>query len=175
MSTTISKGRMFRITVSVDDARLKAMRRAPELAQQALAAGAEYWHSGILPRHFEIGASAKYGYAPRGSKYLKDRKKQGKPPLVYSGSMRRDLKKFSAIKSGSSNVELRMSARVLNFAPAMPQQSSDLFVKHKSGHGYPNTKREIKLITEEEREAVATVVAADLARSLDPSQSNQGE
>lgn len=171
MPVEISKGRIFRVTTAIDDARLKAMRRAPEHAQAALTAGAVYWHTGILPEHFKPGAGGKYGYAPRSRGYLKSRNKSGKPPLVLSGSLRRDVKTNVSIKAtAKTSVAVNMKARVLNLAPALPQDSADLFVKRKATRqGYPNLKRELKQILPEERKAIADVVQIDLAHRFDPS------
>lgn len=169
MATTISKGRMLRVTVAVDDDRLKLMRRAPELAAAAVQAGAEYWHSGILPKHFRGGAASVYDYASRSLTYLKDRRKAGKPPLIFSGSLRRDLTARAQFKvAAGSSIELKMQARVLNFAPAMPANSLDSYVKHKNGRGYPNLQREIKAVTDADQAAVAEVTQGELARSFDP-------
>lgn len=167
----ITKGKIFRLTVEVSDERLKAMREAKGNAEDALMAGAEYWHDGILPKHFEKGAGSVYGYAPRAAKYLRDPRKGAKPALVFTGSLRQDMTKRAAYQRVGSAVNLKMTARVLNFAPAMPENSGDLYVKHKNGRGYPNLKREIKAFTEDEREMVAAVVAADLERSFAPSDS----
>lgn len=169
MSTTISKGRVFRVTTTVDDDRLRAMRKAPEATADAQRVGAEYWHSGILPKHFKAGAGAVYGYAARASKYLRDRKKQGKPSLVYSGTLRADVLARVAIKvMAGGGVDARVSARVLNLAPTMPENSLDLYVKHKNGRGYPNLKREIKTMTDDDREYVAAVVAYQLELAFNP-------
>lgn len=170
MSVTISKGKAFRCTVAVDDDRLKAMRAAPELAEKALMAGADYWHTGILPKHFERGASGTYGYAPRSPTYLKSKGKSGKPGLVFSGSLRRDLRSKAAYRQVGKSVELKMTARILNVVPNMAENSPDLYVKHKNKtkRGYPNLKREIKMLTEDDRAAVAVVARDTLAAALDP-------
>lgn len=167
--TKISKGKLFSVTTAVDAARLRQMRRAPDLAAAAMRAGAEYWHDHVLPRHFQSGAHAKYGYALRAMNYLKNRRKTGKPDLVFSGTLRHDLAAAAAYRQAAQgSVELRLAARVLNLAPTMPQHSGDLYVRHKNGRGYPNLKREIKAITDAEREAVAEVVKAELERSMAP-------
>jgi hypothetical protein len=171
MSVRISNGRLFRATVAIDDERLEQMRQSPLVAQTALIAGAEYWHTRVLPQHFQVGASMRYGYAPRAIKYLKNRNKAGKPPLVLTGSLRRDLQSSASFRAASkSSIDLRMSARVLNLARTV-ENSADLYLKHKNGVGYPNLKREIKAITDEEREAVAEVVTATVERLLGPTES----
>lgn len=145
------------------------MKKAPDVAAAAMQAGAEYWHDGILPEHFKTGASAKYGYAPRAVNYLKSRGKSGKPPLVFSGSMRKDLTSRAIYKQlAGGAIDVRMFARVLNLATNMPNNSPDLYVRHKNGRGYPNTKREVKVLLEEEREAIADVCVKHLQAAFDP-------
>lgn len=162
MTTTISKGKMFACTTVVDDTMLQAMKECKGNAEFALQAGAEFWHSGILPKHFVKGAGAEYGYAPRSSSYLKQSGKRGKPALVFSGSMRRELLGRSAIQRVGSSVNLKMYARALNLAPSMPENSDDLKIRHKKRGLYPNLKREIKAMTPDDKERVASVVAAEL-------------
>jgi hypothetical protein len=163
VTTTISRGRFMRCTVAVDDAKFEAMRRAPEIRQQAIEAGAKYWHDKILPGHFEHPAHNKYGYAWRSKNYTRHRTS---PDLVNSGSMRNDLSANFELKTTGTYIELRMRAKVLNFVPRMSQDSQDLYVKHgrrkKDGHqkSYPNLLRELKLRTEAEMNAIASVVSA---------------
>jgi len=139
----------------------------------ALRAGAEYWHTGIVPAgmtskpggiladHFEAGVQSKYGYAPRSPSYLKQ--KGGRPSLVFNGSLRRDLKVSPAYIIGARNaIVLNMRARIFNLVPNLPQNSEDLYVKHKNGRGYPNLKREIRVVTDDEREMIAKVVQVKL-------------
>lgn len=168
MSKTVSKGKMFAVTVEVSDERLRMMREAKGNAEDALIKGADFWHTGILPKHFEKGAGAVYNYAPRSGTYLKQSRKRGKPLLVYSGSLRQDLRSKASFQKVGTGVNLKMFARVLNFAPTMPENSADLYVKHKNGRGYPNLKREIKAVTDDDREKVAEVVAAELEHLFTP-------
>lgn len=44
------------------------------------------WHRTKLRGHFRKAASATYGYQTRKPKYLKQRFKRGKPPLIYRGA-----------------------------------------------------------------------------------------
>ena len=169
MPRTISKGRIFSCTVEVPDALLAAMKKAPDVAAAAMQAGAEFWHDGILPKHFEPGAGAKYGYAPRSLSYLRSRLKAGKPLLVFSGSMRHDLTSRATYKQAAGGaIDVRMTARVLNLATNMPENSPDLYVKHKNGRGYPNLKREVKTLLDDEREAVAAVATSHLQAAFNP-------
>lgn len=166
MSKTIAKGRLFSVTTEVNDDRLRAMRDAPELAEKALIAGADYWHTGILPKHFEKSAHSVYDYADRSKAHNK--RKQGRPDLVFSGSLRRDLKAKASFQRVGQGVNLKMTARVLNFVPRMAENSLDRYVKHKKGRGYPNLKREIKAQTPQDREDVASVVTSTLESLFAP-------
>jgi hypothetical protein len=154
------------VTVEVNDGPLKAMRAAPELAESALQSGADFWHKKILPRHFEKKAHDVYGYARRAINYLKNRAKGQKPDLVFSGGMRRELGGFAAFRKSGKTLELKMTARALNFAPRMNENDESLYVQHKNGRGYPNLKREIKAITDDERAEVAEVVTGVLGDAM---------
>lgn len=174
MSTTISRGKMFAVTVEVSDERLRAMKEMKGNAEDALMAGADYWHTGILPKHFEQGAAAKYGYAVRSKNYIVQMRRRGGLPLLYTGSMRDELESRASFQRVGMSVNLKMFAHSLNFAPTMPENSDSTHVRHstraRSGRGalYPNLKREIKIITDDEREAVAVVITKELERSMAP-------
>lgn len=157
MSTTISRGRIFRITVSIDDKRMEQLKNAPQAVEHALQQGADWWHTNVLPKHFRKEAHDYYGYAKRSIKYLKS--KHGKPDLVQSGSMARELKSRATFRMVGGAMELGMYARALNLAPAMPQNSMDLYVPRRKGRGYPNLKREIKALTMDEHETLSQIVA----------------
>ncbi len=169
MSTHVSRGKIFYVSVEVDDERLKQFKKAPELMQDALQKGAFYYHTGIFPRHFEAGAAGRYGFAPRSQAYLK-KKGGGKPDLVNSGRMKADLLARAALRSSGKMVTLQLTSRVLNLCPNMPETSTDLYVKHnnKSANGYPNLKRELRQVTDDERELIATAVTFDLEKNFGP-------
>lgn len=152
---TVTKGVLFRLTVEVDSDTLVAMGKVPELAAKAMQAGADYWHTKVLPWHFEPFAHGKYGYASRGKP---DRRKVGKPDLVFTGKMQQDLLLRAAFSIVGQAVVLRMQARTLNFVPAMPENSDAVTVVRSNGRPYPNMKREIKAMTDSDRKAVGAVV-----------------
>jgi len=177
MSQTISKGRIFSVAVEVDDDRLAQMKKAPELTQKAMQHGADFWHGKIFPGHFDPPAHGKYGYADRSFKYRKS--KHGIPDLVKTGSMKRDLTsaaRYRLMGSGAT-LEMKMWARVLNFSPvaAGGENSQDLYAPmkpKKRGGGprapYPNMRRELKIVLEDEREAIAVEMANKLEESFGP-------
>jgi hypothetical protein len=162
---TVSRGAMFGVIVEVSDILLANLKAAPDLANKAIQTGTEYWRRKILPDHFKAGVQAKYGYAQRTPGYLKDPRKRGKPLLVLSGSMKTDLRSIAVYKlTKRADVTLSMFARVLNLAPNMPQNSDALYVyQNKQGQQvrYPNTKREVKVITDEELAAISAVIQAE--------------
>jgi len=69
---------------------VKAIR---DQISKALLEMARLWHDRFLPRHFEPGAEAKYGYQERVESYLKKkmRKHGHNMPLVFSGRLRSEL------------------------------------------------------------------------------------
>ena len=174
MKTTNYKGKMFSVFVAVDDDRLAQLAKAPEIADAAMTAAANYWHTKVLPKHFEPGAHDKYDYAARSKAYLKKKAGRG-PDLVFTGSLQRDLKakaSFMATRKGLG-VQLKMSARVLNFAPVMPANSADYYVKigvKAKGKSYPNLNREIRMLTDQEHDAIADIVTSELERAFAPKQ-----
>lgn len=167
-----SRGRIFGVVTEVSDSLLKNLRNSPEVLQKANAAGAEYWHTGILPGHFEKPAHGKYGYARRAVNYLKTRAKGGKPDLVNSGSMRREMLHNRQITATATGAKLKLRARVLNLVPSMQENDQNLYVTHTSRNGgrrtYPNLKREVKVILDDEREDVAKVVAHSIQEGIKP-------
>lgn len=159
----IGKGKLFRAVFEVDDALYKNMQRSPELAEQATMAGAMFWHDGVLKRHFDKDARGRYGYEPRSGSYPHDNRKGYKPDLVYSGSLRHDMLTRATYRAVGKTIEARMYGRVFNFLPNLPQNTDAKTVRLKDGKGYPNLKREIRVVTQEEAENVAQVVADDFA------------
>lgn len=162
-TTTVTKGQIFSLTVAWPDEFVESMRNSPELADKAVSVGADYWHTKILPEHFKSSAHGRYGYAQRSHNYLKS--KHGKPDLVASGSMRRDLLANASFKRTANGIEMRMFARALNFAPNMPENSFEPRINHtgkRRKSSYPNLKREIKAVTDVDREMVAAVIARQL-------------
>ena len=181
MKKEFTRGRLCTISIETDDRRIDQMKHAPDLAEKALQAGADWWHTHILPLHFQHSAHGKYDYARRSHKYLLQRRKQGQPDLVCSGKMREEMKTKASLKTagrGSNTViELRMWARALNLIPNIADTNLDRYVTHQRRRGqrgsqktrdYPNLKREIKAITDEEREALAQVICDELAKLFGP-------
>jgi hypothetical protein len=166
MGKTIAKSKIFSVTVEVSDERLRQLKKAPEVVEKALEAAADWWRTGILPGHFERGAAAKYGYAPRSKAYVK--KYPNANPLVRTGAMKADLLARAALRMQGRT--LTMQANRLNFCPRMGDNDQDLYVTHsnRKANGYPNMKREIRLVTDAEREQLANIMAAEIEKGLAP-------
>jgi hypothetical protein len=76
---------LIKSTVTVDKfASKRAWQRG---MRQAHAEQGEYWHTKILPKHFEPGAGAKYGHKPRSDKYQRRKKKLAAAGKVKYGGM----------------------------------------------------------------------------------------
>ena len=174
MSVKISRSKLSRITVTINDDLVDAMRRAKEIAQGAMEEAALYFHEKILPAHFRHGAAERYGYAKRSIAWLNDKRKRGKPYLFATGGMYRDLKSRAAVKKQGSAIELRMSAEVFEHAPKMTNSDDNPQVR-KSGNSvsrdFPNMKRELRIVLPEEKEALAVVIAANMKLAFRPENS----
>ncbi len=159
----IARSAMFAVSIEVNDYFLRSLKKTPEIIAEAMKLGAEFWHDNFLEEHFQRGAYGKYGYAKRSFKYLTRSNKKGKPYLVLSGSLQRDLKASFAIKENAQSAELKMRARVLNFVPNMAN-SAALQVPHLNGKMYPNIKREVKVILPAEMEQLTKVITKHMIR-----------
>ena len=141
--------------VEIDEDRLAAIAGTDMLTKfplSALRAGAQYWHTGILPKHFYPSAGSNYRYARRSVKYESDSRKANKPDLVYSGTLRRDLESKFRVIEGKKSIKLKMFSNVLNLSGANRAKYGKM----------PNLKKEIRAVTKEERTAVARVVETEL-------------
>jgi len=143
------------------------MRRAPEILKEGVQKAAMFWHERNLPKHFIRGAGVRYGYAERTRKYLK--RKKNKPHLVFSGGMEQQIKSRATFKIRQGGVDVRMTARALNFVPNVAE-SLALKVRHTDGRMYPNIKREIKVVTTDERVEMANIVEDHVRREFKKAQ-----
>ncbi|MHC4176238.1 MAG: hypothetical protein ACYSWU_01955 [Planctomycetota bacterium] len=83
-------------------------RRLNAIIKEAQREAAEHWHSDILPGHFQPGAAEKYGYAPRTLKH--EKRKRGKPPLVYTGEGRDAILGPAYIQPHPTRVTINLAA-----------------------------------------------------------------
>lgn len=167
MGKRVSIGQMFAISVEVDDNAIKRMKAAPQYVQETLQDGAAYWHTGILPGHFNREAHGKYGYADRTEAYLKT--KGANPDLVKTGSLKASVMgSYIAKAKNKSAVELKMFARSLNFVPngGNPFDLKIMNDRSVRGGGYPNMKREIVITTGIEQQEITNIIESKLAALL---------
>ena len=78
----------------------------------ALGEVGEWWHSQVMPGHFDFAAMAKYHYRPRTKNYQlrKARQKRHQRPLVWSGRLEAAAKASKTMKfTGKSKVRMRLS------------------------------------------------------------------
>ena len=157
-----SKGRIFGMVTDIDDDLLKRLKSSPEILRRANEDGARYWHANFLPGHFLPEAFTKYGYAPsrrRQPKRLRTSHFAKQRHLVVTGALRDQMTaRISQLTATATGVVMKLRATTLNFVPNMPDQSQELYVKQSHGRLYPNLKREVKVLLDPERQALAAVV-----------------
>ena len=69
-----------------------------------------YWLKNILPKHFEPGARARYGYKPRTERYMRSKAKtrHGTTDLVYTGRARDQLQSTGVVRGFPSRTTVTM-------------------------------------------------------------------
>ena len=163
---------LFKVYVEVNEDRLKALKKAPEIVERAFLVAADYYHTKILPQHFKKDAASRYDYARRSMDYLK--RQGGKPALINSGRLRADMISRARFQATKTGITISMSARVLNLVPRMPENGLNHYVQlSNSTKGYPNIKRELKAMTEEEEQTIGEIIAAELDRAFNPDNSTK--
>ena len=139
---------------------LRVLNSAPELALEAARVAAEHWHTVMLPRHFVPRANYRYRYFPRTARYLKQRRKAGKPDLVYSGKLQRELQRRTVSKD-RDGAAVRMHAGVLSLIPDVKSESVPV-----RGKTYPNIRREIVATTPDEHRELSEVALAAIVAAM---------
>lgn len=89
----------------------RAMARGmPRIVQESMKEAAALWHRQDLPKHFEEGASSRYGYKARDQKYRrrKQRKKGHGRPLEWSGELKRAVTRMARITGSRLTVRASM-------------------------------------------------------------------
>lgn len=101
---------MIKVTVSKKGTP-KAMEKAlPGIIKDALKRAAKAWRENVLPKHFETGASRKYGYMGRSTGYDRKKRKMGSPPaLVYTG---RAMRKILADRREPTGTHKQVTLRI---------------------------------------------------------------
>ena len=82
-------------------------KRLARILKKANRRVAFFWHLKILPEHFEEGADTKYRYRPRSEKYLKSKRKRGKPPLVLTGITKQMATRSALIRATKKGATVR--------------------------------------------------------------------
>lgn len=168
-------------------------RDVREAQRVGFAAAAERWHSNTLPRHFDSGASMRYGYAPRTPRYdrRKMRVKGHRQPLVWSGTLMRSALRSARISATPTGAVVRFGAgtQAINFAgreawlstakkvtqmrtvadydmmtPGLTMRQRRRMVRKPVA--YPNLPRELTAITEAETADFARFLEREVARTL---------
>lgn len=123
----------------------------------AIEAGLKHWHARILRRHFEPGASSRYGYKKRTRRYdaTKLRRFGHTTPLVYSGAMRHELLMRTPRITGTHRaMTMRLRARALRFSAQAAYKN------------YPDMRAEVRAMTPDEEAEIVGVIEKSLAAAL---------
>jgi hypothetical protein len=115
-------------------------REATEAANMAMA---KAWYEKDLPEHFTTEAPRKYGYQARTKKYMLRKAKvmHHQRPLMWTGTMMQALRSFVEIKASLKKATLKMyGTQALNLSGHVTRR----------GNVYPDMKRELLTITEQE-------------------------
>lgn len=90
------------------------------------------WTEDMLPNHFKVAATAKYGYQKRTDKYLrrKLRAGHGYTPLVYTGLLKRSLVNFAQrVMAFPTRATVRLvgpSYLTINYKPGRPHLAREI-------------------------------------------------
>ncbi len=117
-----------------------------------------YWHRKLAKHHFKRGAAARYGYAKRGTKYKRrKRRTHGHDnPLEYSGMAKRQLLRYIRVTSSP----LGRSPKVAKGAFRGPRYF------WMTGKGQPNKGKELVAMIPREEAALGRVVGREVQREL---------
>ena len=115
------------------------VREYGELRKRTWTAVGVYWAKTFLPRHFKKNAHGRYGYAPRGQKYLERKKrmaergkaeKGGAVDLVLSGNLEQRIKDHVLIRPYPSRLTFTMiGPKYLTMTPkgSNPNMAKEIF------------------------------------------------
>lgn len=126
---------------------------------------AKEWGENMLPQHFAPGAEARYGYAPRTSKYMNSRAKRGKPPLVFSGRLR-DTVSGHTITGYKSKAKVRIP--VPWYVPET--EGSALFGRRVTKWKQPFIAKELTAVSADESAALSAIMTKMLTREMNKDQ-----
>lgn len=143
----------------------RARIRAQKASFQAIA---EKWVEDMLPKHFEPGNSARYGYTSRSEAYLKAKQRMaaragrygnakrrsravlygGHVDLVLHGDLARDVTQHNEIKAFPTRATVKLGSGKIPYLVERPRRRRTL-----------NMANEIRVVTREEMKALVSVQA----------------
>ena len=120
---------------------------------------ASRWHTRDMPRHFTRAGASRYGYEPRGIKYLRRKKRQGYSvlPLVRTGRTRRSAR-IARIDAKATSRQARAIVRM-----KLPRYA--YYRRGRRGTG-ETVAGELKRTTPAERRAIARMIQRRFAARL---------
>jgi len=148
---------MLKIKATAAKAFKKDFRAVMKAAMQD---AVKSWHKFTLPGHFKTGAETKYGYARRSDKpakngrrkgYAEKKRRKGLPPLVWSGLGRAMLTNKITVSGTAKSATGSMDAPFY-MANKMP--------------GKPDMAAEVTAVTREEEQAMADLIAKNVAGTM---------
>jgi hypothetical protein len=163
---------MMKLHIEFPEPLMKAMKEMPDGVGEVMLEVGKTWHESMLAPHFERGAHGRYGYAERSHSYLKSPKKRGKPDLVFSGDMQREMTGSAQFRQGSKMATVTFRARTLNFCPNIANSNDSEYVPHIRKRDnktiqYPNLKREVRIVLDDEMEKLAQKAVNTVLKRFD--------
>lgn len=130
--------------------------------REALIETAVYWHSKILPGHFEPGAMQKYpdAYEPVSKRYAIRKAKAGKgrSPMVLSGAMR------TAMLRPNPTVALEDTKTTIKAKLVLTGPHLEYWVDRRKTHDF---RKQLSAISEPERAEMTKFMAQRVAQRFD--------
>jgi hypothetical protein len=147
---------MIKITISKKGTPESMAKELPRLVKAAIIAEAKRWRDEVMPRHFDTGASRRYGYMGRTDAYNRRKRKNGSPPaLVWSG--RAERKMLSARREPTGTAK-KITLRIPSYG---------FFSKTYSGWPSGHTMgKEVTAMTKQELEQIYQNVQSRVTRDL---------
>lgn len=137
---------IMRVAIRYDPPPSRYARKIKEVSREAYRAGMEFWHANILPGHFQTGAEAKYGMAPRtpGHEKKKRQRHHGGQPLVFSGFAKSKILGPPRIRAYPTRATMEL------YAPS--------YFRDKPAAGQPDMAAEVFRIAESEKPRIHRVM-----------------
>ncbi|MHC4616384.1 MAG: hypothetical protein ACYTEQ_01390 [Planctomycetota bacterium] len=98
--------------------------------REVMLAVALHWHDEIAPRHFEVSATARYGYKKRSRRYTRRKQKRfgHRRPLEYTGESKDRILNPTAVivkqtKTGQTRLRINATSRFFRFRKDLSQSN----------------------------------------------------